>query len=269
VDLDRTTISVASLNVGGVHRGFPPLTARAPVFGRWFSEHDVDVINFQEVWTRGRLAVLRSALPSYPYVAWRRGAGHPAGGLATFSRLPVTGVSYTAFRGMGPDSGGRLFRLLLAVNSRLQGVLTVDLATRTGESAVVANTHLTANRDGDWSAGNRHRGLQRAQLDAFHRVLAGVVAPVVVAGGDLNIASGSGHDIVRPGWRDPFQEADRPTFHAAFLPPGRPTRRIDHLLVRGAPVLAATVLFVDPSQVGGGTALLSDHCGLLVRLGVS
>src|SRR4051794_14676529 len=89
----RAAIGVATLNVGGVHRDLAPLAVRAPAFGGWFAEHDVDVINFQEVWTPRRLGVLRAALPTYPFPAWRRGvAGQPAGGLVTFSRWPVTGV---------------------------------------------------------------------------------------------------------------------------------------------------------------------------------
>lgn len=266
--MERTAIGVATLNIGGVHRGLGSLAVRAPAFGRWFADHDVDVINFQEVWTPRRLAVLRAALPSYPYLAWRRGlAGQPAGGLATFSRLPVTGVAYAPFSGGRADAGGPAFRLAMAVNSRLQGILSVELG-----SLVVVNTHLTANRDGDWSPGNRHRGLQRAQLAALHRVLAesaGIAVPMAVLGGDFNIASDSGHDVVPDGWLDPFAAEDRPTFHAAFLPPGRRVRRIDYLLVRGGPVLAATVLFADEAPIGGGTGLWSDHCGLLVRLGVS
>ena len=129
---------------------------------RRLEESGLDVVNLQEVWGRRALAVIRAQLPSFPYVAWRRGVhGQPAGGLVTFSRRPVGAVSYTSFHGAPPDAGGIPFRVRRAVNSLLQGVLTVELV---GLGTVVANTHLTANKDGDWSAGNRYHALQRRQV---------------------------------------------------------------------------------------------------------
>src|SRR2546430_7857087 len=142
---------IATLNVCGLPSSLDPMARRATEFCRYFEESDLDILNFQEVWGRRTLAVLRAHLPSFPYLAWRRGiAGQPAGGLATFSRLPLGAVSYRSFRGTWPAGGGVRFRARLAVNSLLQGVLTVELA---GLGAVVANTHLTANKDGKWSAG--------------------------------------------------------------------------------------------------------------------
>ncbi len=56
-------------------------------------------------------------------MGWRRGvAGQPAGGLATFSRLPVGTVSYRSFRGALPNMGRVVFRAKRALNSLLQGV---------------------------------------------------------------------------------------------------------------------------------------------------
>jgi hypothetical protein len=86
------------------------------------------VVNLQEVWWCRALDVIRGHLPSYPFVAWRRGlAGHPAGGLVTFSRLPVGAVSYRSFRGARPPAGGLGFRAKGTVNSLLQGVLTTEV----------------------------------------------------------------------------------------------------------------------------------------------
>jgi len=231
---------------------------RADGFCPYFEESGVEVLHFQEVWTRRALAALRARLPSYPFVAWRRGiAGQPAGGLATFSRLPLGAVSYTSFRGAWPDRGGLRFRVVRAVNSALQGVLAVELA---GLATVVANTHLTANKDGDWSAGNRHLGFQRTQVARLQAALGRAGTDLVVVAGDFNIASdGPLYPLLVDGWRDPFAATDPVTYHAAFLPPGASGHRIDYLLVRGGRVIHSGLLFAGPDGRG---RYLSDHVAL-------
>lgn len=276
--VDRpVAIHLASLNVCGLPSRLPPVAERAVHFCRRIDESDIDVVNFQEVWRRRTLAMIRARLPSFPFLAWRRGmAGQPAGGLVTFSRLPVGAVSYTSFRGARPDRGSTWFRARLAVNSLLQGMLTVEL---TGLGAVVVNTHLTANRDGDWSAGNRHDTVQRTQVGMLHTVLrragtAGV--PLTIVAGDFNIASdGTLYPLIVDGGalRDPFAATDPPTYHATFLPPGASPHRIDYLLVRGDatmfPVTDNGLLFDQPLALPDGRRLyLSDHVALTARIGL-
>jgi len=136
---------------------------------------------------------------------------------------------------------------------------------------VIANTHLTANKDGDWSSGNRYHTYQGAQLTVLHRVLARAGATIVT--GDFNIASDSPlyPRIIDGGaWRDPFVEADPVTYHGEFLPPGYPPHRIDYVLVSGFPVLDTEVLFADPVTLPDGrTTFLSDHVALTARIDLS
>jgi endonuclease/exonuclease/phosphatase family metal-dependent hydrolase len=258
-------LHLASLNVCGLPSSMPPVTERAPEFCRRLDATDLDVINFQEVWSPRALAAIRAGLPSFPHVAWRRGlAGQPSGGLATFSRRPFGAVRYRSFRGAMPDRGGPRFRAKRAVNSLLQGVLTVAL-----DGLVVANTHLTANKDGDWSGGNRYHGFQRGQLAVLHRVLRR--ARVTVVTGDFNIASSAPlyPRIVDGGaWHDPFADADPVTYHADFLPPGFPAHRIDYVLVDpDVPVLDTGVMFTEPVTLPDGRrTFLSDHLALTARL---
>jgi exonuclease III len=267
MERNAATLCLASLNIGGLPSSLPPLKARAAEFCRRLEESDVDVLNLQEVWTRRQLALLRAKLPSFEWAAWRPGiAGQPAGGLATFSRIPVRSVSFTSFRGARPRSGGPLFRALLGLNSRLQGVLTVEL---TVPSAVVGNVHLTANRDGDWSADNRHFALQRAQLTMLHDVLRGAHPELTILSGDFNVASsGPLYPLVVDGgrWHDPFAPADPATFHAELLPPGRSAQRIDYLLVAADaaryPVTDTALLLDEPVELPGGRAFMSDHVAL-------
>jgi endonuclease/exonuclease/phosphatase family metal-dependent hydrolase len=274
------TMRVLTFNVCGLPSRLRPLAERAVHFCREIEASGADVVNLQEVWGRSALAAVRSGLPSYPFVAWRRGmAGQPAGGLVTFSRRPVGRVSYRSFRGTRPASGSLRFRAKRMVSGLLQGVLTVPLPGL----ATVVNTHLSANKDGDWSAGNRYHAFQRAQLAVLHRAResaresAGAhVGPTVVTG-DFNIASDSPlyPRIVDGGaWRDPFEVDDPVTFHAEFLPPGFAPHRIDYLLVSGPaadfPVLHTGLLFTGPlARPDGGPAYVSDHVALTARIGVS
>jgi exonuclease III len=268
---EPATIRVATFNVLGLPAALPRLADRAVEICRRLDASDIDVVNLQEVWGPRALAALRAGLPSYPHIAWHRAfGGRPAGGLVTFSRRPTDAVSFRSYRGARPDAGRLGFRLRLAVNSMLQGVLVTTLA---GRRTVVANTHVTANKDGDWSAGNRHHGIQRDQLRRLHATVrhstAGARAAVLT--GDFNVASDSPlyPEIVDNGhWQDPFADTNPPTFHTAYLPPGSTGRRIDYLLVSGeASVADARVLFTEPVELDDGRRThLSDHVALAARV---
>ncbi len=196
----------------------------------------MDVVCFQELWTRSQRRFVAAHLPSFHCAA--------KGGLATFVRRPIAAVSYHSFRGITPEAGGPIFRALKAFNSSRQGVLIVD---------GIANTHLSANRDGDWSVTNRHFAFQRAQLSAlFH-----AARDATVLCGDFN------QPVVTPpeGWHDSFAGDDRPTFHPEMLlPRDRTPHRIDYVLVRGA-VSEAELMFTEPVA---GIGFPSDHAALRV-----
>jgi exonuclease III len=270
------TLHVATLNVCGLPSSLAPLSRRADEFCRHIDESDIDVLNLQEVWGRRTLAAIHARLPSFPHVAWRRAiGGRPAGGLTTFSRRPLGTVSYRSFRGAVPDQGGVRFRAKRAVNSMLQGVLTVELA---GLPAVVVNTHLTANKDGDWSADNRHHTFQRRQVEMLHAVLSRARTAntgLVIVTGDFNISSSCPlYPLIVGGgaWRDPFAATDPVTYHLDFLPPGSAPHRIDYLLFSGDearyPLVDSGVLFAEPLALPSGRMYLSDHVALTARVGI-
>jgi exonuclease III len=271
--MDRPTgiIHAGSLNVGGLSSALRPLTERAAHFCGAIEECGIDVVNFQEVWGRHVLKAIRTHLPSFSSIAWRRGiAGQPAGGLVTFSRHPIGAMSYQSFRGIRPATGSFFFRATRALNSRIHGVLTVELF---GGKVVVANVHLTPNKDGDWSPVNRHHAFQGAQLGVLHTLLRGAhtaETEVMVVAGDFNIASdGPLYPLITDGgaWRDPFAALNPTTFHAAFLPPGSSAHRIDYLLVSGDAsrfrVADTRLMFTEPMVAPDGARMyLSDHIAL-------
>jgi endonuclease/exonuclease/phosphatase (EEP) superfamily protein YafD len=256
--MDR--VRVLTLNVCGLPwaRWLAPLSRRALEIGAWIEDSDVDVACFQEVWTRGALAALRAGLPSFRHVARRAGPVGPAGGLAVLARLPLGAARYASFGGLVPPAGGTRFRLTRAVNSAGQGVLTVAVGGGT-----VATTHLTANRDGDWSSDNRHYPFQHAQLARLHAALDRTGGSQLVVG-DFNIAAdGALYPLIARGWQDPFTATDPVTFHPHFLPAGARSKRIDYMLARGAVVTDPRAVFTGPPPSG---LYLSDHIGLSVRV---
>jgi Metal-dependent hydrolase len=273
-----TVLTVATLNVNGLRRPRPPLlplARRAPALGERLDAAPIDVLNLQEVYFYESVRLLRKYLPSYPYVAYRRGPVGPCGALVTFSRHPLSPARYRSFAGIVPNRGSLRFRFRRALLSAIQGLTTVDLR---GLPVTIVNTHLTANRDGDWSRDNRFFDFQQAQLRRLNATIARsqVLAPrrqrprLTIITGDFNIASDSDHYpvIVDHGARhDPFAATNPVTFHATFLPPGETAHRIDYVLLAGpATVLDTTTLFTEPVTVDGEPHYLSDHIGLSARV---
>lgn len=254
---------IATVNVCfGVVTRLAPAAVRMAELSRRLDELDLDVVNLQEVWTPRLLARIRAGAPSLPHVAWRRGSlGQPAGGLATLSRRRVADVRYAGFRRAPVRMGSPGFRVRQRVDGAFHGVLLVRLA---GVPVLIGNTHLTANRDGDWSTGNRHHRFQRAQLELLRAATAGA-GPAVLTG-DFNVTSGSPlYPSIVDGWWDPFAATDPPTYHESMLPAGRRSSRIDYILVRevGEPA-GIEVLFTEPAPFG----LITDHVGLLAEVAV-
>ena len=80
---DAAIIGVASMNVCcGLTNPLRPVKERAAEFCRRLEQADVDVVNFQEIWTPGLLAFIRGRLPSFPFPTLRIGAaGREVGGV--------------------------------------------------------------------------------------------------------------------------------------------------------------------------------------------
>nr|WP_238355495.1 endonuclease/exonuclease/phosphatase family protein [Kribbella sandramycini] len=230
-------MTVASLNTRGTPLLSSQLSSRYAALGAAFEAAEVDVVNLQEVWTHYHLWQLIRAMPSYRFTSFRRSLAGPAGGLLTLSRLPVVRTRY--------------HRL-----SALKGVLATALP-----GVTVANTHLLANRDGDWSESNRYYSKHQAQLAALSRVLPALEPPLVLSG-DFNLARDSslyGQLVRAVGLVDAFGADCPPTFHAAYLPPGRTPHCIDYAFVTSS-------MTVDVARLN--QSLPSDHLGLEVRIHV-
>lgn len=246
-------VVVASLNTRGMPIRGSQLPARYAAIAAAFEASEVDVVNFQEVLTYWHLRLLVRGLPSFR-ASYRRSMAGPAGGVVTFSRLPVESARYQRL------AAPRSTELSLRWRGFLKGALVLRVA-----GLSVVNAHLLANTDGDWSEANRFHAIHRAQLAALARL---VESPCVVTG-DFNIPR---HKplfqdfLAATRLADAFGGECPPTFQLAYLPAGLHSQCIDFILTAGLTAESAEVLFENEVPLLG---YVSDHLGLQARLGRS
>jgi sphingomyelin phosphodiesterase 2 len=256
-------VTVASLNTRGVPVVGSRLAGRYAVIGAALDAGDADVACLQEVFTWWHLRLLARRMRSFGHIGFRHSAVGPAGGLVTFSRLPLSGTVYRGF-GIPPMAPGISWPTRL--RAALKGVLVSRLAH---PGLCVINTHPVANRDGDWSQAGRFCPLHHAQLAVLARVVRGAAVPAVVCG-DFNIDRGSslfGGFVTDAGLADAFEGGCPATFRAEYLPPGETPHCIDFILTAdGVKAEGATVVFADKDPLPGGPGYVSDHVGLRASL---
>lgn len=218
--------------------------ARIDLFSKECQRLKPDVINLQEVHTYDMVYTLRKKLTEFPYVSYKAGFIGPKSGLVTFSTRPINDVSFES------------------IGSR-KGVLVSHI----GNNTVVFNTHLLANTDGDWSAGNRFYADQKKQLDRLGNLLKVRLTDdsIPLLSGDFNIAKTSElyHYFIKTySLIDTSPNDFTPTFHADFLPKGRTPQRIDYIFVKNTrESVSASTIFTE--KING--LFLSNHAGLFVE----
>jgi len=256
-------LTVATLNTRGIPVTGSQLARRYQAIGEAFEVSDADVVAFQEVFTYWHLRLLARRMSSFRHVAYRPSVAGPAGGLVTFSRLPV---SARAYRGFGFPAKAPGVSLTARAKASLKGVLVARLPD---PGVSVLNTHPVANRDGDWSRANRFFPLHQAQLGVVAQVVNTRTAPAVVCG-DFNIDRDSGllRDFLsETGLADTFSGQCPATFHSEYLPPGERGHCIDFILVSPQIETGITQVLFDGKQLlGRRREYVSDHSGLYAGL---
>jgi endonuclease/exonuclease/phosphatase family metal-dependent hydrolase len=256
-------VTVVTLNTRGIPIVGSDLAARYAAIGAVLAAGDADVVCFQEVLTWWHLGLLRSRLRSFPHMSYRSSRAGPAGGVVTFSRLPVAGRAYHRF-GLPPEAPGisRGIRL----RAGLKGALVTTLRA---SGLAVVNTHPVANWDGDWTPGNRFYPLHQAQLAVLARVMREIPGPAVLCG-DFNLARDSSlfdGFMAETGLGDAFEGRCPPTFRAEYLPEGKPPHCIDFILTGGGVKAEdAALAFTGPEPLSAGPGYVSDHIGLRATL---
>ena len=231
---------------------------RLRALGAALGQSGHDVVCLQEVVFRRHAGLLSRVAGRFGHHAWSGGVVLE-GGLVLLSRWPVRTARFTRYPRVGPARAEYLMR---------KGAQVVVLETPQGPLAV-ANTHLSANRDADWSPENRYTRVARAELGHLADELATVdPALPVVAVGDLNVPRDSvalAEFLAATGLTDVLAGDTEPTFRPTPGWPAPPA--FDHVLVRAAPGRAVSaqgrLVFREPVSLPGGTqGYLSDHYGV-------
>ncbi|MEV6346002.1 endonuclease/exonuclease/phosphatase family protein [Actinoplanes sp. NPDC051851] len=226
---------------------------RLRALGEILETSDHDVVCLQEVMYRADVRLLRDAAPSYRHRVCR-GPVVLQGGLVVLSRLPVTGSRFVRFPMTGPVRPEFLMR---------KGALIVTVQSG-GTSVDVVNTHLSANRDDDWSAENRYTRVARAEL----AVVSGEISGPTVVTGDLNLPRGSApltDFIHRNGLHDLMAGDSRPTYRPTAAWPDPPA--FDHILASDGITGTADLVLREETTAAGD--FLSDHFGVRAELSLS
>ncbi|WP_237771341.1 endonuclease/exonuclease/phosphatase family protein [Kribbella sp. ALI-6-A] len=253
----RERLVIATLNTRGTPVRRSQLAGRYGAIGAAFEASDVDIVNVQEVHSYYHLHLLKTAMPSYGEVNYRPSLLGPAGGLVTFVRGSVAARGYHRL----PIGAG----LEAPRWSRAAAPFKGMLLTRLDRPGVwLANTHLLANYDGDWSDDSRFTPVHQGQLESLARMIQKLDDPIIMCG-DFNVARESSPFEAfcrRTGLVDAFAGHCPPTFHSEYLEAGKTAHCIDFMLLRGLEPTSAEQIFTDKVDLPGGPTYLSDHVGL-------
>jgi endonuclease/exonuclease/phosphatase family metal-dependent hydrolase len=220
-----------------------------------------DIVCLQEVMLRRHTGLV----DTFGHHAWS-GRLLLKGGLVLLSRWPIRTVRFVQYPRTGPARPEYLMR---------KGAQVAVVETPGGPFAVV-NTHLSANRDDDWSGENRYTRIARAELGRLAEQVARLdpALPVVVTG-DFNVPRTGvalAEFLATTGLTDVLAGDTEPTYRPTPGWPAPPA--FDHVLIRpgtGRTLSGrAQIVLREPVTLPGGRqAYLSDHYGVeaLLTLG--
>lgn len=234
------------------------VAVRLRALGGILDDSGYDIVCLQEVMYRHHARLLRRVARSYPYRALA-GSVVLKGGLLILSRWPIARCRFGRYPVTAPMRPELLMR---------KGAQVALIRGPDGDLAVV-NTHLSANRDDDWSAGNRYTRVARTELSRLTTLVSGIDPALPVAAmGDFNVPRGSpvlADLMAGTGLRDALAGNTEPTYRPTPSFPSPPA--FDHVFVRSAPgaELAARsrLVFRDAVSMPDGRSMyLSDHYGI-------
>ncbi|MCQ9131848.1 endonuclease/exonuclease/phosphatase family protein [Streptomyces hilarionis] len=252
--------AIRLLTMNALFTGDVPARLRA--LAAALDRSDYDIVCLQEVMYRRHARLIRHAAPGYRYLACS-GTVLLRGGLVMLSRWPISRYRFVRYPTTGPVRGELLMR---------KGAQVASVATPAGELAVV-NTHLSANRDDDWSPTNRYTRIAAGELARLGALITAIdpSLPVAVMG-DLNLPRDSAtltDFLTAAGLSDILAGDGRPTYRPTPRWPSPPA--LDHILIRAAAgetlTGSADFVFQDKVTLGEGRrAYLSDHYGVQAEL---
>ena len=224
------------------------------------ADSDYDVVCLQELWIPPNFALLRSLTKAaFPYAAHGPRLPRVAGGLLTISRIPLVGHRYEVLAAPAKWRADLLMR---------RGVL-VTRFNDDGEFFTVTNTHLSPNRQADWSKAAPFTQVQQGELARLAKSVRRIeTCEPVIALGDFNVPRDSWlfeGFAATSGLRDAFDGDAATTFRPV---PGWDGAALDQVLVTPGVSAKAEVVLQDKMRMADGRErFLSDHYGVAATIG--
>lgn len=260
-------LSVVTFNTQGAQAFWHSSFSRFDSSAKQLNLVDAQIIDLQEVFTYRHLRILKRHLTKFNYCVFERNIWGPKGGLVTFSKFPIEIRSYTPYSSITLLNTGQIGTYFRNLFTR-KGILISKLRS---SPIYFVNTHLTTNRDNDWSKNNRFFSIHQAQIKELCALINSIKHySLIVISGDFNISKKS--DLYKKlikelHAKDVFIEHNSPSFHSEFMSNPETPNRIDYLLVKNHTKNFKTTgkkhLFTRrliPKNINHG--FLSDHIGL-------
>ncbi|MFH2202456.1 MAG: endonuclease/exonuclease/phosphatase family protein [Elusimicrobiota bacterium] len=258
------------------------IPARLRRLGRELVVLAPDLILLQEVFLARHLRLLKQALSSWPYSFFGpRTLRRHAGGLAIFSRYPLTGAKFFLYR----EQGSWIRYSALAKFSG-KGYMAARLHHPSGADFKLVHTHMLADyrRPTKTGAGRRdpYQVFQHGQIEELRAFIGGMdrSEPVLLAG-DFNLTPASDmmrRFLQRTGLGDSMAGVRTPSIIGRKyyrVPFNRaPEKRLDYILHRGGGSWRVRArkwryVFARPRKLADSRRVtLSDHRGVHIDLEV-
>jgi endonuclease/exonuclease/phosphatase family metal-dependent hydrolase len=259
--------SLLSLNTFGIpfYLGLGRLRRLAGVL----DSTPVNLVCLQEVQQNAYAPLIERRLSSFPYHAYERHRYAPKGGLAVFSRLPITQFQFEVYQ-----ERGNWHSISFADWALYKGILSVHLEVD-GLQVLVLNTHLNANYGGVWNQVNRLSGILQSQVKQLSQAIQSVASDtLVIVCGDFNFPRSSFlYEVLmtQANLLDPLAEDPRATYRPFPLVPSKWKTSLDYALVRKPASMQCDVegdlwIVEDTTKLVPYQRFLTDHNALLLRI---
>ena len=152
-----------------------------------------------------------------------------------------------------------------------KGILTTEFSN---SEFIVINTHLSANRGGDWSSQSHFSPLHTKQIAEFSQHVNSVKRKdYVFFSGDFNIPKTSDfykNLVSKTNSIDLFEKYNFPTFHKEFLFKDEKGNRLDFIFLKTLKKYSSTkkqhIFTKQTIQKTVNRGFVSDHMGLIVTI---
>lgn len=243
------------------------ITKRYQKIAEILQESDLDIVCLQEIFSHYNHFLFSRWLTRFPYRIAKLSPFGLYGGLAIYSKVPLTFQRYHIYT--YPPGTAIPFYTRLARS----GILVCQLQD---VPLTLATTHLTTDTVHDLTPKNKYYNLIRSQILQAAELFRETEQSVILTG-DFNTAKGSllyKEFLQVTGAKDTFAATDKITYSPERTPyrfPAEEESRIDYIFYKeNKDTIKPTNLihtFVEPVSLGRGKqTYLSDHIGLSATL---